>query len=142
MALFPLAVLQEAEIIDELAEVYSLWPGDRYVMRSPGVRRDFVLAPTGVTAGLLIHFEKDEMGETALAKAPRGAETGNSTADDDDGEFFRALCWGKPGAVAQEMPHLEGIVDERAFDPFFTFEGKTDERGAAESEELAAAQLQ
>src|SRR5260370_27617139 len=129
-------------MLEEFADVYSLWPGDRYVMRSPRIRRDFVLAPTGVAAGLLIHFEKDEIGEAALAKAPRGAETGNSTADDDDGEFFRALCRGKPGAVAQEMPHLEGIVDERAFDLSFTFERETDERRATESEELAAAQRQ
>src|SRR5260370_26475065 len=111
MALFPLAVLQDAEILEEFADVYSLWPGDRYVMRSPGVRRDFVLAPTGVTAGLLIHFEKDEIGETALATAPRGAETGNSTADDDDGEFFRPLYCGRACAGRQEIRHLEGIDD-------------------------------
>jgi len=40
------------------------------------------------------------------------------------------------------MANLERIVDERAFDLFFTFEGKTDERRAAKTEKLAAAKLQ
>jgi len=46
---------------------------------------------------------------------------------------------GKEGAIAQEMAHVEGIVDEPAFDLSFTFEGKTDERRAAKTEEPAAA---
>src|SRR5260370_11892527 len=142
MALFRLAVLQEVEILEEFADVYSRWRGDRYVTRSLGVRRDFVLAPTGVTAGLLIHFEKDEIGEAAVGKAPGRAETGDSTADDDDGDFFDALRRGKRGTIAQQVAHLKGIVDERAFDLSFTFERETDERRATESEELAAAQRQ
>ena len=90
-------------------------------MRGPGIGGDFVLAPASVAAGLLIHFEKDEVGEAALVKTPCGAQAGDSAADNDDGDFFDALCRGECGAVAQEMAHLEGIVDKRAGDLLFTF---------------------
>jgi hypothetical protein len=90
----------------------------------------------------LIHFEKNKVSEAAFAKSPSGAEPGDSSPDDDDGDFFDALRRGKAGAIAQEMAHLERVVDERAFDLFFTFEGKTYERRASETEKLAAAQLQ
>jgi hypothetical protein len=91
---------------------------------------------------LLIHFEKDEIGEAAPAKTPRGAEARDSTAHNDDGDFFDALRCGEPGAVSQEMADLEGIVDERSFNLFSTFEGKADERRTAKTEEPAAAKFQ
>ena len=111
-------------------------------MGSPGISSDFVFRPTGVAAGLLIHFEKDEISEAALAKAPGGAEASDSTANDDNRNFFDALCRGERGAVAQEMAHLERIVDESSLDSFFTFKGETNEGRAAETQELAAAQFQ
>ncbi len=111
-------------------------------MRGPGIGGDFVFAPAGVAAGLLIHFEKDEIGEAALAKTPRRAEAGDSAADNDNGEFFDALRCGESRAVAQQVADLEGIVDERAFDLSFTLERKADERGAAQSEKFATAHLQ
>src|SRR5207245_7607753 len=108
----------------------------------PGIRGDFVLAPAGIAAGLLIHFEEDEVRESALAKAPRGAQASNSSTNNNNGKFFDALRSRKTGAVAQEVAHLEGIVDERAFDLWFTLEGKTDERRAAGTEKFSAAKLQ
>ena len=95
-------------------------------------------AATGVATGLGVHLEKDKIGEAALAKAPSSAEAGDSTADDDDGNFFDTLRRGKRGAIAQEMTHLEGIVDEGAFDLSFTFEGEADECCATDAEKLAA----
>ncbi len=111
-------------------------------MGGPGVRRNFVFTPAGVAAGFGVHFEKDKIGETALAKAPGGAEAGDSAADNDDGNFFDMLRGGEARVVAQKMTGLEGIVDERAFDVSFALEGKADKRGAAEPEKLAAAKLQ
>jgi hypothetical protein len=90
----------------------------------------------------LIHFEKNEIGEAALSESPGDAETGDTAAYDDDWNFFNALGSGERSAVAQEMAHLEGIVDEPTLDLFFTFEGKADERRAAETEKFATAQLQ
>ena len=142
VALFPLAVLQDSKIFEKFADIFGLRAGDGNIVCGPRVRGDFVFAPARVAARLGVHFEKDEIGEAALAKAPGSAEAGDSAADNDNGEFFGALRRGEPGAVAQEMAHLEGIVDERSFDLFFTLERKTNERRAAKTEELAAAQLQ
>ena len=69
-----------------------------------------------------VHFQKDEVGETALAKPPSGAETSDASANDDDWNFLCVLRGGKAGAIAQEMAHLEGIVDERASDRTIRFE--------------------
>ncbi len=107
-------------------------------MRGPRVDGDFVFAPAGVAAGLGVHFQKNKIAEAALAKTPSGAESGDSAANDDYREFFSALRDWKPGAVAQEMARLKRIVDERALDLTFAFEGKTNECGAAETEKLAA----
>src|SRR5439155_11129426 len=134
IALFPLAIFQYAEIFEEFANAHGFRPGDRHVMRSPGIRGEFVLAPAGVAAGLLIHFKKDKISETAFAETPGGTEASDSPADNGDGDFFDALCTGECGAVAQEMAHLERIVDKRAFNLFFTFQGKADERRTAKTE--------
>ncbi len=69
-------------------------------MGSPGIRGDFVFAPTGVPAGLGVHFEKNKIGETALAETPRGAESCDSAAHYHNRNFFNALCSGKRDAVA------------------------------------------
>ena len=72
IALFPLAVFQDAEVFEEFADVDSFGTGDRDVVGGPGVGGDFVFAPAGVAACLGIHFEEDEIGEAAFAKAPGG----------------------------------------------------------------------
>jgi len=76
----------------------------------------------GVAAGFGIHFKEDEISEAAFAKAPGGAESGDSAPNDHDGEFFGALRRRKGGTVAEEMAHLEGIVYERAGDGAIGFE--------------------
>ena len=111
-------------------------------MGGPGICSDFVFPPTGVAAGLLIHFEQDEIGEAALAQTPGGAQASDPTANDDNRNFFDALWRGERGVVAEEMAHLERIVDESSLDSFFTLKGETNEGRAAETEKLAAAQLQ
>ena len=116
IALFPLAIFQDAEIFEEFANVFGFGTGDGDVVRGPGIGGDFVFAPAGVAAGLGIHFQQNEIGEAAFAEAPGGAESGDAAANDDDRKFFDALRRRKRGAVAQEVAHLEGIVDERAGD--------------------------
>ncbi len=142
IAFFPLAVFQNAEILEKLANVFGLRARNGHVVGGPGIGSYFVFAPARVAAGLLIHFEQDEIGEPALAKSPGSAEAGDSTADDDNGNFFNMFCSGDRGAVAEEMAHLEGVVDEPAFDLFLTFERKTYKSRAAKTEKLAATQLQ
>src|SRR5258707_9019637 len=111
-------------------------------MGGPRICGDFVFSPAGVAAGLGVHFEKDEIGEAAFAKTPGRTEAGDSTADNHDGDFFDALGGEKAGTVAQQMAHLERIVDERAFDLLFAFEGEANERRAAKPEKFTTAQLQ
>ena len=89
IALVPDAVLQDAEIFEEFADVDCFGAGDGDVVRGPWVGGDFVFAPAGVAAGGVVHFEEDEVGEAAFAEAPRGAEAGDSAADDDDWGIFR-----------------------------------------------------
>src|SRR5205807_5591998 len=108
ITLFPLAIFQYAEIFEEFANAHGFRPWDWHVMRSPGIRGEFVLAPAGVAAGLLIHFEKDKVGEAALAKAPSGAETGDSPADDGNGDVLGGLCCGGGGEVEQARPRRGG----------------------------------
>src|SRR5580700_10998604 len=99
-------------------------------MRGPGVGGDFVFAPAGIAAGLGIHFEEDEIGEAAFLEAPGRAETRNAATNDNDWKFFCALRRRKGNAIAQEMAHLEGIVDERACDGTIRFERESDEGSA------------
>src|SRR6266568_4415632 len=139
---FPSAILENTEIFEEFADVFGLRAGYRNVMRGPRVDGDFVFAPAGVAAGLGVHFQKNKIAEAALAKTPSGAESADSAANNDHREFFIALRGWKRGTVAQEMANLKRIVEERELDIAFAFEGKTNERGAAETEKLAAAELQ
>src|SRR5580692_3881808 len=62
VALFPLAIFQDAKIFEEFADVFCLWAGDGDVMRGPGIGGDFVFAPASVAAGLGIHFQQNEIG--------------------------------------------------------------------------------
>ena len=57
IALFPLAIFQDAEILEEFADVFGFGTGDGDVMRGPGIGGDFVLAPPGIASGLRIHLE-------------------------------------------------------------------------------------
>src|SRR5580692_486669 len=113
VALFPLAILEDAEVFEEFADVFGLSAGNGNVVGGPGIGGDFVFPPAGVAAGLRIHFEEDEIGEAAFRETPGGAETGDAAANDNDGKSFGAFRRREGSAVAQEMAHLKGIVDER-----------------------------
>ena len=142
IALIPLAVLQHAEIFEQFADVHGLGSGNRHVMRGPGIRADFVFAPARVSSGLRIHFQNNEIREAALAQTPRRAESGDSSAHDDDGNFLDALRRRKRSAVAQQVAHLKGIVDERACNWPVRLERESDERCASTPEKFAASNLQ
>jgi len=108
---------------------------------SPRIGSDFVFSPASIAAWLLIHFEKDESVKPRLRRR-QAALRRRFRHPQLRVNIFRCASRGERGAIAQEMAHVEGIVDEPAFDLSFTFEGKTDERRAAKTEELAAAKLQ
>jgi hypothetical protein len=130
IALVPDSILQDAKIFKEFADVDGFGSGDRNVVRGPRVGGDFVFAPAGVAAGVVVHFEEDEVGEAAFAEAPCGAEAGDSAADDDDGEFFGFGWRGERGVVAELVAELGGFVDEGAGDGAVGFQGEADQGGA------------
>src|SRR5579859_2555039 len=66
IALVPDSVLQNAEIFKEFADVNGFRAGDGDVVRGPGVGGDFVFAPAGVAAGVVVHFKEDEIGEATF----------------------------------------------------------------------------
>lgn len=142
IAFFPLVVFEDAEVFEELADIQGFGAGNGNVVSSPWIRGDFVFAPTGVAAGLSIHFEQNKIGEASFAEAPGGAEAGNAAANNNDGKLFDAFGGRKSGAVTQEVAHLEGVVDETPLDAAVGFEGESDERRAAELQKSAAAKLQ
>ena len=111
-------------------------------MRRPGIRADLVLAPARISSRLRIHFQNDEIREAALAQTPRGTETSNPSAHDDDGKFLDALRRGKRSVVAQHVAHLKRIVDERARDGPVRLERESNEGGASAPEKFAPSNLQ
>src|SRR5215472_764870 len=119
IALFPLVIFEDPEILEELTNVNGLRARNRNIVGGPGIGGDFVFSPAGISTRLGVHFEKNKISEAALAKTPSGAETRNSASNDNHGKFFRAFCRRKRGAVAQEVAHLEGVVDKRSFNLFF-----------------------
>jgi hypothetical protein len=142
VALLPLAIFQDAEIFEEFADVFGLGTWDGNIVRGPGIGGDFVFAPASVASSLRIHFEQNEIGEAAFAQAPGSAQAGYAAADNYDRKFLDVLGGRKRRAVAQEMTHLKGIVDEGAGDGAVRFEGESDEGGTSSAEKLAAANLQ
>ncbi len=58
---------------------------------------------------------------------PRGAESGDASADNHAGDFLQALGRGKRRVVTQAVAEREAIVDEPTVDALFGFGGKTDE---------------
>src|SRR4029079_11440394 len=65
VALFPLPVLQDAELLEQLAHVGRARPRHRHVVRGPWVLRDLVFTPPRVAARLPLHLEQDEVREAA-----------------------------------------------------------------------------
>jgi len=56
IALVPDAVLEDAEIFEEFADVDCFGAGNGNVVRGPWVNGDFVFARAGVAAGGVVHF--------------------------------------------------------------------------------------
>jgi hypothetical protein len=111
-------------------------------VRGPGIGGDFIFAPTRIASGLRIHFEQNEIGEAAFAQAPGSAQAGYATADNYDRKFLDVLGGRKRRAVAQEMTHLKGIVDEGASDGSICFERESNEGCTSGAEKFSAAKLQ
>src|SRR5258708_38501426 len=76
LALVPLAVLKHAQLFKQLARKRHAGIRHGDVVRCPWKRRDFVFAPTRISAGLRFHFNQHEIGEAFFAETPRGAEAG------------------------------------------------------------------
>src|SRR5271166_3420767 len=130
----PAAIAEHAQFFHQLASERFAFGGHRKVVGGPGKARDFVLSPAGIAAGLLLHFQDDEIVEAFLVEAPGGAEAGDSGADDDGRNMdflLRRLEW---GSIAQAMAHREGVVNERAGDLGIGFASEADEGGGGDQE--------
>src|SRR5262245_56207992 len=110
-------------------------------MRRPRVSRDFVFTPTGVTAGLRLHFEEDEILESALLKTPSRAEPCHAAAYDDYLDLLLSLGSFKLGVIADAVAGWKGIVDKAARDRTSGFGGQANEGGCSDKK-YAAARLQ
>ena len=89
-ALVPFAVLEHAQLFEQLAHQGGARVGNRHVVRGPGIRGDLVLTPARISAGLGFHFKQHEIAKAAFVQTPRRAQSGDAAADDDDGKFFGA----------------------------------------------------
>jgi hypothetical protein len=99
---------------------------------SPGILADLVLAPAGVASSPIFHFEDDKIPEAAAAQAPGGAQPGNSTTDDDEGNTLFAGRHGRECAVTKPVACFVGLKDERARYRPPALLAQSDERGTEE----------
>src|SRR6185437_13642634 len=100
IAIFQFAVLQHAEFLEQFADVNCLRAWNRNIVRGPRIGSDFVLAPTGIAPGLIVHFEENEILESSLIQSPGCAESGDASADNDDRNFQLLLGRRKAGTIA------------------------------------------
>jgi hypothetical protein len=134
-ALVPFAVFQNAEVFEEFAGERLMRAWHRNVMGGPGIGGDFIFAAARVASGFRLHFQDDEIAKAFLLKTPCRSQPGDSSANDDDGDFFLSFWCGERSTIAKAMAEGEAVVDELSFDAFFGFCGETDEGGGGYSPE-------
>jgi hypothetical protein len=98
-----------------------------------------VFPPTGVAAGVLRHFEQDEVAEAALIEPPGGGKPRDAAPNNDDRNFDAAFRWGEVCAIAKLVTWAVAIIDEAAGNGTIGLGREADKRGA---QELAAAAAQ
>src|SRR5260370_32736351 len=69
VAFFPLAVLQDAQILKKFADIRGFRAGDGYIVRGSGIGGDFAFSPKRVAPGLGAHFEKNAILQAELAES-------------------------------------------------------------------------
>src|SRR5437763_5232411 len=106
MPLVELALVQQAQLFEELTNQSRFSVRDWHIVSSPGIRRDFVLAPTGITACLRGHFEQHEIAKAGFVEPPRRAQARHTAAHDDEGDLDLPRRLGERRAVAQAMAKL------------------------------------
>src|SRR5439155_240306 len=111
IALLPLPVAEDAELLEKLPDEHRPTAGDRHIMRAPGVRGDLVLAPARVPTGALLHLHNHKVAEPALVEPPGGREPGDTAPDNDERYARRTLRRGEGGEA------LRTAVARRARSP-------------------------
>src|SRR5205807_10216624 len=66
MTFIPFAIFVNTQIGKQLARVFRLLAGDRDIVGSPGISRNVVFSPAGITSRIEIHLQQNKIGETAL----------------------------------------------------------------------------
>ena len=95
-------------------------------MCRPRIRGNLVFSPARVAAGLVIHFEQNEIREPFLLEPPRSTQTGNSAPDNNNRGFQNLFRRRKTRVIAQLMAQLKRVVYKRAGYWRITFERQTD----------------
>ena len=115
-ALVPSGIREHAELAEQLAHERGARTGHGHVVRGPRIARDGVLAAARVAARLALQLEQHEVAEPAPVELPRGAQSGDAAADDDDGHAHGAARRGHRRAVAQPMADRGALVHPAAGD--------------------------
>src|SRR5215472_2399125 len=134
--LFPLVILEYSQFFEQLADVNCLWTRHRDVMRRPRVGGNFILSPTRIAAGLIVHFQQYKIGESSLLETPCSTEAGNPAADNHNWDLYSLPGDRKTRSIPQQMALLNGIVDEGAEDGPVTFEREPNQGGTGRLNEF------
>src|SRR5205807_3060249 len=85
IAFIPLAVFVDAKIGKQLTHIFGLLAGYGDIVRRPRIRGNVVFSPTGITSGLVVHLQQQEVAETPLLQSPGGAQAGHAAAYNHQG---------------------------------------------------------
>jgi len=117
IALLPLAVFQDAEVFEEFADVDGFGTGDGDIVGGPGIGGDFVFAQRALPPAWGFISRRTKSVKPAFVEAPGGRLGRRFRRQRSRQGIFRCASeGGKEAPVAEQMAHLEGIVDERAGD--------------------------
>ena len=113
MPLLPTAVLEDAELVKQLAHQRRVRTGHRHVVRRPWVSADLVAPRTGIAARVGLHLEQDEVVKPAPGQSPCGRQPGDTAANNDQRHTRRRLLRAGELPVAEPMAQRVRVVDER-----------------------------
>ena len=108
-------------------------------MRSPGICADLVFSGACVTAGAILHFEQNEIPKPAFVESPRSGKSGDTSADNHDGDLDSLFRTRERRTIAQPVAHQMAVVDEISRNGTIRLAREADQGGA---EELAASAAQ
>ena len=111
-------------------------------MRGPGIAADIVLARARVAAGLIVHFQENEIAKAALLQPPRGAQPGDAAAYDHHWDANLARGGRNGRVIADAMAGGECVIHKRPCQRAFAFGGHAGQSRRGAGDELATRRRQ